>query len=537
MGFWEQMLGMETAPPPPQYSRSLAGLGPRGSATAAPVVDPTAMQALIDSPIGSLLKIAQADVPGKLESGLKAVGNSYKKAIDTGMSLAPTVMSGTAPPEAVERHNRANLELVADMAATGFGSEVPKGALRMFGGRSAKTFRSDVHEAAKKMEANGATRDEIWAATRKMGQPQYKDLDGQWKFEIDDSGATVGPDVAKMRHSGFDNMRPLPGMLDHPELYKAYPDMRDVEVYKGAWEGPSGSMQGTHMMNISPDNLTQGMDARAKSVMLHEGDHGIQAREGHGMGGNTDGPYQSGELDAIISEIYNKIKDHPGNKGESKAALVKHAKKLANSEEWRDKQYRRLLGEANARNTQTRMDYDAQKRGEVPPWETLDVPEDELIVRVGGGGKSMSESRAKVGGELGVNGFNYKGGQFLPSTEAPPGTWRVKKGKRSTTISGGQELVEPGKMENKPTPFSRSLMQLMGSGGEVYGGKAHMLDNPGYWNYMGGDAPNKLRYKDLAESTSEYTVQDLVNMYNKGMRWIELDPVDGVEIVARGIKK
>ena len=80
-------------------------------------------------------------------------------------------------------------------------------------------------------------------------------------------------------------------------------------------------------------------------------------------------------------------------------------------------------------------------------------------------------------------------------------------------------------------------MQLMGSGGEVYGGKAHMLDNPGYWNYMGGDAPNKLRYKDLAESTSEYTVQDLVNMYNKGMRWIELDPVDGVEIVARGIKK
>jgi hypothetical protein len=54
---------------------------------------------------------------------------------------------------------------------------------------------------------------------------------------------------------------------------------------------------------------------------------------------------------------------------------------------------------------------------------------------------------------------------------------------------------------------------------------------------MGGDTPGKLRYKDLAESASEYTVQDLVDMYNKGMRWIELDPVDGVEIVARGIKK
>tara|TARA_R100001594_G_scaffold144186_2_gene192981 strand:+ start:2282 stop:3862 length:1581 start_codon:yes stop_codon:yes gene_type:complete len=41
--------------------------------------------------------------------------------------------------------------------------------------------------------------------------------------------------------------------------------------------------------------------------------------------------------------------------------------------------YRRLAGEAEARNVQTRMDFSPQQRKETPPWKTLDVPEDELI--------------------------------------------------------------------------------------------------------------------------------------------------------------
>ena len=41
--------------------------------------------------------------------------------------------------------------------------------------------------------------------------------------------------------------------------------------------------------------------------------------------------------------------------------------------------YKRLAGEAEARNVQTRMDFTPQQRKETPPWTTLDVPEDELI--------------------------------------------------------------------------------------------------------------------------------------------------------------
>lgn len=43
--------------------------------------------------------------------------------------------------------------------------------------------------------------------------------------------------------------------------------------------------------------------------------------------------------------------------------------------------YRRLGGEAEARNVQTRLDWTPEQRRSTPPWESLDVPESELIYR------------------------------------------------------------------------------------------------------------------------------------------------------------
>jgi len=49
--------------------------------------------------------------------------------------------------------------------------------------------------------------------------------------------------------------------------------------------------------------------------------------------------------------------------------------------EARSSLYRRLAGEAEARNVQTRMNMTPDQRRATPPWATLDVPEDQLIVR------------------------------------------------------------------------------------------------------------------------------------------------------------
>ena len=48
-----------------------------------------------------------------------------------------------------------------------------------------------------------------------------------------------------------------------------------------------------------------------------------------------------------------------------------------------DEAYLKLAGEAEARNVQTRLGWTLKQRKKTPPWESLDVPEDELIVKMG----------------------------------------------------------------------------------------------------------------------------------------------------------
>ena len=73
--------------------------------------------------------------------------------------------------------------------------------------------------------------------------------------------------------------------------------------------------------------------------------------------------------------------------------------------------------------------------------------------------------RAKAGGQLAdSNGYFYKGGQFLPNTNAEPGKWKIDK----KWVKSGNELVEPGVRANGPTPFSRS----------IYGPMREFVENP-----------------------------------------------------------
>lgn len=62
----------------------------------------------------------------------------------------------------------------------------------------------------------------------------------------------------------------------------------------------------------------------------------------------------------------------------------------------------------------------------------------------------MSNGQARRGGQVGVNGEFYAGGQFLPSTEAPKGP---AKGARKP----GKQEVAPYVWELPPTPGARAI--------------------------------------------------------------------------------
>lgn len=147
-----------------------------------------------------------------------------------------------------------------------------------------------------------------------------------------------------------------------------------------------------------------------------------------------------------------------------------------------------------------------------------------------------SAGRAKRGGQDGVNGWFYKGGQFLPSTMAEPGKWKVGK----KWVTTGKELVEPGKYEVQPTPLSRSIMTLIAPGAwTVIGKDGKASFNPG----AGGNGVSDHTGKPITKETmitpgvkgiigkQSFAIGDLIDQYNKGARWIEIDPPTEISVV------
>jgi hypothetical protein len=137
-------------------------------------------------------------------------------------------------------------------------------------------------------------------------------------------------------------------------------------------------------------------------------------------------------------------------------------------------------------------------------------------------GKSI-KTQAKIGGEIAEsNGFFYKGGQFLPSTNAEPGRWKIGK----KTVTAGKELIAPGQFEVQPTPFSRSIyaaalqdITLRTPEGLVF--------RPGIKDALGNeitpDTGIRIGVKGVL-GKEELSVKELINAYNKGQRWFDVQP-------------
>ena len=92
-------------------------------------------------------------------------------------------------------------------------------SLNSFAGQKAITANVGKLDQAKAMLEKGADEVEIWQKTG-----WFKDKDGAWKFEIGDGNAKLNP--------GFQSGGRLGELLDHEELFKAYPELKDVRVVK-----------------------------------------------------------------------------------------------------------------------------------------------------------------------------------------------------------------------------------------------------------------------------------------------------------------
>lgn len=332
----------------------------------------------------------------------------------------------------------ATLAGIGSLAAAGQSEE----ADASFIGTAAKTFDHVAHALAVKMKDAGVPRKEIWQKTG----VDLDNVDGLPRMEVDDSAATFdtpgyldfyGRSLDRMGYKVAHPATPewastaakeeaehrlkntlLKDALDHPELYDAYPTntfgqgLPNAKLKTGVMDDTlSGSYNPrTDQITVSAGRIGDMKDPR--STPLHETQHAIQQREGFAKGGSPDAIYaeqvkNSNRLNFLSDEqgkIARRMDEITVSYGQPKAgfedeyaaikseydAIMDEKMSMVNIQQKDPRDaYRALAGEAEARNVQTRLDMDWKQRREVPPYETLDVPESDQIVRMGGGGASM----------------------------------------------------------------------------------------------------------------------------------------------------
>ena len=417
--------------PPPEGSTEAAGALKSSEGTKPTPQDVDAVRAPmgvmsdLEAPQGSLTGQVFAQ---KFKDFLGTLWNSAK--------LPGDVAAGDVDPTSPEGIQKAN-DLAHAMVfyPAPIASKVADGSLGSFAGvRSVlgnPEARQNLYNAVR-ADLEGATPDEIYSETG-----WFKGRDNKWKLEIPDTNSKLNVDnltqiPAKSDPNGWTFIQgddkvgvpewdyqqfgapKLGEILDHPELFKAYPELKDMEVqrlpsyarnlYNGMYDPNTKKI---YMNDLTPEQF--------HSTLLHETQHAIQDMEGFATGGNStmftpqgldaatkqwrdaeNGLLQDakksgvtpGEFGVMQGQVGMELKGWPQDY--IKQDVIKKAKDLGlyerirniekgrlllrNQSERQDEYYRRLMGEVEARNVQRRMNMSPAELNTTHPFATEDRP-------------------------------------------------------------------------------------------------------------------------------------------------------------------
>lgn len=291
----------------------------------------------------------------------------------------------------------------------GLNVATPVGIAGTFIGPKSKLWNIDTHNLAKALEAKGVTPEEIWKQTGNVKAP-----DMMWRQEISDAPAKAS--------FGPNERIPFKHVMQHPELFKAYPELKEMNAL--SLKGPN--IEGSFERTFINDKLQPGGEMLyaqspnediLKWTMLHENQHAIQGLEDFARGGSEASfPKLSSEdyfkhtgrlndqFDSRINQLglkdefnnlftsptpeninrYNEIiKSDPHlSRIEDDLKFFRQAKQYGDNPK---QAYRNLLGEVEARMTSNRMNLTPEERLQNFPYKQgelgIDVNPRDIIVR------------------------------------------------------------------------------------------------------------------------------------------------------------
>ena len=260
-------------------------------------------------------------------------------------------------------------------------------AYGQFAGAGAAT--ADLHHLHN-AKARLAAGEDAEAVRKETGW--HAGADGKWRFEINDSDATLKPLNEGAKPGVLIKSDTLDNIIDHQALFAAYPGLRGLLTNITVNPNVSGSsgkfVQGTlgdsNEFGSEPEiNVIAPTKPEALSVLLHEIQHAIQQHEGFSKGGSA----QSFEDQTKKPALLQSLEDVPYaelTNDERKVLAKLRAEFEAQPKLTAQEQYLRLAGEVEARNTQNRVAMNDAERAQIAPERTQDIKNSDVIVLFNG---------------------------------------------------------------------------------------------------------------------------------------------------------
>ena len=248
-----------------------------------------------------------------------------------------------------------------------------------------RTTRMDFLSVARKMEEEKKD-----AKAIKMATGWERGADGKWRYEMPDAKIKDTMDVGgghivkRYEDDMLWNGGKLSDVIDAPELFKAYPQLKDVRIDTDAIMNDMPSHgeydSKTNTITIHADELKYMND-----ILNHEIQHAIQGIEGFATGGSP--TTIRGEVKKRFNEVTKQIKQlrAEGKEDEAKALIEKN-RGLYNAYMKNDdfNSYKSLAGEVEARNVSARLNMTPEERRKSLAESTEDVArKDQILLGVG----------------------------------------------------------------------------------------------------------------------------------------------------------
>lgn len=248
-----------------------------------------------------------------------------------------------------------------------------------------RTARMDNLSVARKMEEEKKD-----AKAIKMATGWERGADGKWRYEMPDAkikdtmNVGGGQIVKRYEDDMLWNGGKLSEVIDAPELFKAYPQLKDVRIDTDAImnDMPSNGEYNskTNTITIHADELKY-----MNSILNHEIQHAIQEFEGFAKGGSP--RLVRGDVKKKFNEVTKQIKQlRAEGKEDEVKALIEQNRGLYNAYTKNDdyNSYKSLAGEVESRNVSARLNMTPEERRKSLAESTEDVArKDQIFLGVG----------------------------------------------------------------------------------------------------------------------------------------------------------